>query len=124
MLFIVSSFWAKHEKEINCHYCLNRDKPDKVIESDRIRKGCYKPKAKPIFENSGINFYSCLGNYVSPDFDYIWYTYKVFKNGGVDVWGLPSKLVEIYQIIDNLVTEKECDDLERAKKKHGQQNRK
>jgi len=108
---VVGSFWSMHNKIVNCHDCLSRNKDDRVIEADRQRKGCYEPKKDVLFQNSGIDFYKCIGNYTSLAFPYLYDGYLQFKASNSPIWGMSAKLVDIYKLIDNLVTEYESDKL-------------
>lgn len=114
-LFITASFWSLHNPLVNCHQCLSRPKAEAIIMADRKRKGCFDRKDQPIFQNNGFNFHKCMGNYTLPSFPYIWEGYKVYAKGATPPWKLPSKLVDIYKILDNLVAEHESDQLEKAK---------
>lgn len=116
------------EDVVNCHKCLNQDRPDHQIEYQRKIMGCYgiKPQPIPTFSNvNDLRYYTCIGNFAWGGFHYLWYGFRVWQENKTDVWDMPAKLVEIYQILENLLLEKQAQEAEKAQKKnkgsHGRQ---
>lgn len=84
-------------------------KTEETIYRDRAAKGCFEPKKDPIFQTivSGITikYFDCIGNHTTSAFPYLFSWYENAKNHGYDVWKTPSKLVDVYNLLDNLMSD-------------------
>lgn len=103
---IVSTFIVRTNKEFNCHLCKEASKKRKDGEKIRALKGCYEPQKLPVFRHGKDIYYKCPANYQSIEVGNYFDLY--FSNESLSLTErltMPSKLVELFLILDNLVNE-------------------
>ena len=110
---LLASLEAKLEpKKFHCGTCLtqygNSEKLIAKTERNRKSKGCFDFTSKQ-YRIDNILYNSCIGNFVTP-IDYFVEAFSLYEKGVLPFEGnlgdQPSKIMEIFQIIDVRRTEK------------------
>jgi hypothetical protein len=106
---LIASFSSDTMEAFNCHKCLAKDN-----RKLREMKGCFKPDPLSdrvtVFRGIKIKYLKCVGNYRLSEWKELFYTYDYWKQSGnmpdgESFYDTPSKLLEVFFVIDSLVTE-------------------
>jgi len=131
---IVATIEAHYQKEISCYRCLDRFKKykegevkDKRILEFKKAKGCFGSKSLRViigvdeYQRRAV-FKACPGNYTSLSVNYfidLFYQYEKgvlpFKGGLMDQ---PSKIIEVFQLIDDKISQKKNELIKRESRKN------
>lgn len=75
-------------------------------EKIKALKGCYEEQKMPVYRHNKMLFYKCPANYQSIEVgNYINLYFSEENISLLDKMALPSKLVELFLILDNLRSE-------------------
>ena len=134
---IVSTIEAQYTDAFNCYKCCSRfnnykegESKDKKIHALKKSKGCFDFKTR--FFRVGVDstsvsvkFSGCVGNYTSLSVNYYVDLFYQYQKGVLPFKGKlgdqPSKIIEIFQLIEDKIAQKNKERMEKEsrKKKNG-----
>ena len=107
---------VRFNKEYDCTTCKNAASAKRDGMNRRALKGCFDAQPRPVYQHERkVNFYKCPANYyssyVSSLMDsYIDSTPMTYQ----EKIKLPAKLVEVFNLLDNLVNKQRQKNVERS----------
>lgn len=116
-LGIVSTYFALNDADYNCTKCKKR-----ISDTARdLMKGCTTKNEKPVGKwREEITYFTCPVNFYRRDYAMYIDMFRHFESGVLPFNGglleQPSKIIEVFSLIESLKIENELDRLEKQKK--------
>lgn len=115
---IVSTFIVFTNKEYKCSVCKAASLKRKDGEKIRKLKGCYDEQPMPVFRQKNMLFYKCPANYQSIEVGNYINLYYSSEQVALNIKSkMEAKLVDLFNILDNL-----RDELRTASDKRSKRN--
>jgi hypothetical protein len=113
---IIATVLVRFDKEYDCNTCKLAASAKRDGMQRRERKGCFTAQSHAIYSHKRkINFYKCPANYYS---SYVSSLLDSYIDSAPMTYQekikLPSKLVEVFNLLDNLVNEQRLKNVERS----------
>lgn len=104
-LQVTASIWSIFDDKWNCYTCVN----SKVHERLKTVKGCIStPRTN--YKVEGFKLNKCLGNFASKEIYAYFDMFKLYDKGIMPLGGAmidqPAKLIDLFNMIDQLRAEK------------------
>lgn len=119
-MYLRSTLESKHEKIFNCGACVSQFGGEARNLARRKHKGCFDTVTR-VHKLDNLIYYSCIGNYTHSSVDYLIELYLNFQRGVMPFAGgiqeQPNKIIEIFQIIEQVNAEKQTAIIEAERKK-------
>jgi hypothetical protein len=116
---LVSTFWAIHDQQYNCQKC-KKKQSQSVRDS---RKACSTTKETPVVtygKSEEIKYFTCPSNFYNPAYAILIDMLRHFRQGVLPFEGglfeQPAKVVDYFNLLENLSYEHQKDIQEEAKK--------
>ena len=91
-----------------------------MTERKRTIQSCYGISENVIFNTKYLKYRTCIGNIRDNSYPYLYSMYQVYKQGRNPFGGayidVPNKFVEMCNLLDNLITDKQIEDARKAAK--------
>ncbi len=123
---IIASIESIYNKDFNCTSCVNRysKRSDYGEMNSKMRtlKGCFTTKSPKSHKIEDVNFTTCVGNIARPDIGIRLLDIRKNMERGIlpFVGGFmdqPSKIVEVMDIVDSLIIQRQNKELEDEKRR-------
>lgn len=115
---ISTSFYTMTNDRINCGVCSTKRNFDKIQKL----QNCNEAGPNVIFPTDNFKYYRCMGAFSDPKFSVIMSMKKAYDKGinpfGGCIADIPNKAVEIFNLIENLVVERQIEEQKKWQTKH------
>jgi len=120
---LISTFWSINDKEYNCAFC-KKKQSQSVRDS---RKFCSVKKESPVVTYQNIKYFTCPSNFYNSGTAQLIDMFRHFRLGVLPFEGglfdQPSKLIDCFNLLENLTLELQKDQTEKAQKWQKAQSR-
>jgi len=102
-----TSFWTATTERIDCNKCKSKRLHEKI---KRIQN-CNEAGENPVFQTDEFKYYRCAGAFKDARFSVIMNLKQSYDKGinpfGGAISDAPNKVIEMFNLIDSLVAEKQ-----------------
>lgn len=127
---IIATFYYHNDDKFGCDrkaakfYKDDRRKNPKADEEHfRKMQGCVGERKSVMYQFESIGYYGCLCRFRTNMYGFYWSAYQAFKQGTMPYPGSfseqPSKIIEVFNLLDNLVEDLREEHAKKESKKNG-----